>query len=251
MGHGMRRRPARFPGVPLAVALMMAVSLPLAACANGSREERGTVTNASMSGPVHLVPADAAVTLGRPVAAECRDGANVLRYPVPCPGVIPASSIPVWSAGLPVNGTGLCEGVGQHVKLKGWFLFGAQFPVRGRRGHLVIAASPSRVDPRSFLRSFVEGETPPDRASDIRLVGAAGGAGHRGFFVRTDRSNPRPYMGTTVLTTGRGVYMGEVVMVWSTREHTYAVGVYGSTASRRVEIAIANGIRLVSPMSAH
>jgi hypothetical protein len=43
--------------------------------------------------------------------------------------------------------------------------------------------------------------------------------------------------------------MGNTVLVWSTGGRTYAVGAYGTSAARELEIALANGIGFVPPMA--
>src|SRR5436190_1752989 len=129
---------------------LIALALALAVAVSADADRREPAALASSVGGVHLVAATGMVT--------CQRNADFMRFPIPCPGILPSSFQWVSTNGIPIGPQGECDAGGNRSRLVRWYVFGATFPL-GKRGvgHIVIASAPKPMSATAFVRSLVYG----------------------------------------------------------------------------------------------
>ena len=165
---------------------------------------------------------------------RCRLTARSVGYAVPCPTLVPRGLLPTSIAARPecrfeIVGTPPCPHPG---KWRGWVVGSSEV---ADRQHLVINASPRPL------------------TDDAKVVN--GPAWYPGARVQTlgwVRVNGRKMREVYVppATNDGSAFMSHLVLIWTERGHTYAVGfhnLHGIQRTLRLDIALAQGIVLVGP----
>jgi hypothetical protein len=164
---------------------------------------------------------------------DCRDTADVVGYPVPCPALILAGGTPPPPASpscqialIGAAGLGGC-----HRHWRGWVVGSMQTS----QDHLVLQAAPRAV---SSLARAVDGPGWYPGAS-VRMI--------RSLRLRdwTVREVAVP------LATNEGsAFARHLVLVWTVRGHTYAIGFHRAGSlhrTRRLNAMVVRSIRLIPP----
>jgi hypothetical protein len=165
---------------------------------------------------------------------RCRATANEVGYPVPCPTRVPEGLTATRGIGgceLDIIGPG---GVGGCARAwRGWVVGSSETNDQ----HLVIVASPRAL--RSDAK-VVNGPAwyPSARVRGLRSL-TINGWRMRAVYV--------PFG-----TNAGSAFARHVVLIWTARGHTYGVGfhsVHGLRQTLDLDVALARGIRLVTPGS--
>lgn len=165
------------------------------------------------------------------VAAQCRHTAERLRYPIPCPGLLPEGSRPTpvtdpALADLPFADDYMRPGFRGYRR---WAFLSVEFPSETREGHLVISASPAPVAPRKFMSLRPSPHDKLDFAGSVQL------RGKQAEIVR-------------VLVSDGSIFQRHTVLLWTERGHTYGIGFHGlDREAEGLDLRIARSIRLVAP----
>jgi hypothetical protein len=162
----------------------------------------------------------------------CRETAQQVGYPVPCPSVILAGGSPppeVTSCQIELIGAAGLGGCAH--SWRGWVVGSMQTD----QHHLVLQASPEPV--RSLAR-MINGPGWYPGASVVRLGKVRAG----GWAMREVYADPATNEGSA--------FSGHLVLVWSAGRHTYALGFHlnGSRhETRMLNATVARSVSLVPP----
>ena len=191
-----------------------------------SDEDRRAVTAMRQAA---LVPAPATLL------AQCRETADAVGYPAPCPTRLPPGLGPTQGSGgcrfqiVGQGGTGGCSNA-----WRGWVVGSSETSNQ----HLVITTSPRALsDPARVVNG--PGWYPGARVRPLALV-TVNGQKMRAVYVP-----PK--------TNDGSAFAHHVVLIWTVGNHTYAVGfhnVEGIRATLALDVALARAIRLVAPREA-
>jgi hypothetical protein len=191
----------------------------------------GSDGESASSQPVKL-RSDRLVPAPPDLRAKCRATAERVGYPVPCPTRVPAGLQA--SRGTPTCQLDIIGPGGEGGCAKAWqgWVVGS-----GETGdqHLVLTASPK---PLGSASKVVNGPAWYP-AARVRRLGwrTVKDCRVRGVFVPRARNEG-------------SAFADHVVLVWTARGHTYAVGFHNVAGVRRaldLDIALARGIELVGP----
>lgn len=176
-----------------------------------------------------------------PVAEQCQRTANTLRYPVPCPQLLPSGTRPSPVAGPFASSKEASEFI--HRGYDGFreFVLGdLTFPAAGTSGvevpntnvgHLVISGAPGGVDLRHLLYGpAAESDDPLVHVGSTRLLGV------QADFLQVVPSN------------SNSILQNHLALTWFIDGHFYAIGFHGWTEeSHALDLAVAESVVMVSP----
>jgi hypothetical protein len=166
--------------------------------------------------------------------AKCEATANEVGYPVPCPTRVldGLTATPrIGGCELDIIGPG---GVGGcHRSWRGWVIGSSETADQ----HLVITGSPRAI--RSYARVVNgPGWYPGARVRPLRWL-TIGGWRMRAVYVPP-------------ATNEGSAFAHHIALIWTVGDHTYGVGfhnVHGRRQTLALNVALARGIRLVTPSS--
>lgn len=215
----------------LALALpVLVISGLLAGCGGNSAAD----ATARIVAGLRLVPTRAMqfTPANETVDDQCRNTATKLGYPVPCPGLLPLGSYPTIVQAGPFAGQYQQAYIHPGFGSARDFSFSSiEWQDPSRPAHLVVVGSPTLLDVRRIIFMPLR----PGPLDHVVVLGKE----KLGSFQATWVSVP---------ASSSTAFGGHLVIVWSTRDHTYALGFHGTgRRARSLDLAVWNSIRLVPP----
>lgn len=196
------------------------------------RAAAGTVMVRAGRNAVALVPVS-------PASLGCPQTARGLRYPVPCPAMLPRAVLQAYSCGATFMAANPCHSRPWH----GWMAASGGTDTTGQgvtpsnTEHFVMESVPYRTINYDVVANGPVWKS-LGRPRTVRLLGWITISGQRMRWIIVPQN------------TQGSAMAGHLMLVWSTRSHTYALGfhnLYGMRLAKALDVAVARHLSMVLP----
>lgn len=237
----VRRQPSPALGMVVAGVALLAVAACSGGPAAGTHHRARPAPGQAAAGTVMVRAGRNAVALVpvSPAALGCPQAARLLRYPLPCPAILPRTVLGSYLR----CGSTFMIGNPCVSKWHGWMVATGGTPASGmgitpgNSEHLVMEGAPFRTDNYNLIANGpvwpAMGSPHTVRALDWITIG---GRRMRWIIVPPD--------------TQGSAMAGHLMLVWANGSHTYALGfhiLWGMPLARALDIAVASHLLMVVP----